>query len=349
MPRSLTLLLFCQLALYTVVVSNRGCGRPILQDNMVTEGLQRFYSPGEEVVLSCKKGLAPSSGSRTITCTASGHWTELKLTCLTKSCSSPEVLDYGDVHFNDIVYKSTINYTCYEGYTMQGASTTECLADGEWSAPPPKCLPVTCGLPPIPKYGKVVYDRLVTGNTSVYGSGVTFQCLSPLVLIGNERGFCTANGTWTEPPECSFVSCPRPTDIINGYMTIDAKREHGYKEVVRYGCNIDYVLDGPVESQCLKTGNWSEKPTCKAPCSVGIKRGRILYNGKRYWIKDFKKKISHTELVSFYCMNKDNQCGYAISSQCVDGTLKIPECYEEPSDFTYNLRYSSLPSEIDQC
>ena len=64
---------------------------------------------------------------------------------------------------------------------------------------------------------------------------------------------------------CLFpvVTCSAPTDINNGYMNIHDKREYGFKETVRYGCNIDYVLDGPVEIECLQTGDWSIKPACR--------------------------------------------------------------------------------------
>ncbi|XP_024297820.1 beta-2-glycoprotein 1 isoform X2 [Oncorhynchus tshawytscha] len=302
MAPSLSLLLICLLALYTPVASKKECGRPSLGDGMDLEGLQRVYSPGDVVVLSCKRGYTPTSGSRTIICTASGHWTKSRLKCSTKSCSFPEALDNGDMEFEDIVYQSTINYTCHEGYILQGASTIECLHDGQWSDPPPKCTPVTCGLPPIPKYGKIVYD---------------------------------------------MVTCSAPTDINNGYMNIHDKREYGFKETVRYGCNIDHVLDGPVEIECLQTGDWSIKPACRVPCKVDIKRGRILYNGRTFWIKDFEpNKISHGEVLSVYCMNKEKKCGYAVSTQCIDGKLKIPECFEEPSD---KFDDDSLPSEIAQC
>lgn len=66
-----------------------------------------------------------------------------------------------------------------------------------------------------------------------------------------------------------------------------------------------------------------------APCSVGIQRGRILYKGQRLWIKDLTpNRILHNELVSVYCENKERKCGYAVSTQCIDGNLKIPECFK---------------------
>lgn len=65
------------------------------------------------------------------------------------------------------------------------------------------------------------------------------------------------------------------------------------------------------------------------PCRVGIHRGRILYKGQRLWIKDLTpNRILHSELVSVYCLNKERNCGYAVPTQCIDGKLKIPECFE---------------------
>lgn len=66
-----------------------------------------------------------------------------------------------------------------------------------------------------------------------------------------------------------------------------------------------------------------------ASCKIGIKRGRILYNGKTFWIEDFEpNKILHADIVFVYCMNKENKCGYAVSTQCIDGKLNIPACFE---------------------
>lgn len=32
---------------------------------------------------------------------------------------------------------------------------------------------------------------------------------------------------------------------------------------VKYGCSEGYILDGPMEIVCDKSGQWSDKPTCK--------------------------------------------------------------------------------------
>ncbi|CAG5928845.1 unnamed protein product [Menidia menidia] len=141
---------------------------------------------------------------------------------------------------------------------------------------------------------------------------------------------CTSTGEWTQSNlACSQVNCGIPVNIPNGHITFAVMRPHGYKEKVKYACADHYTLDGQAEIQCQNTGNWSSMPVCRAPCTVGIKRGRIFYNAKKLWIQDLKpNRVLHGEHVVFYCLNKAEKCGYPVASTCKDGTLPIPECFE---------------------
>ncbi|MGH0139960.1 UNVERIFIED_CONTAM: hypothetical protein FKN15_070307 [Acipenser sinensis] len=223
-----------------------------------------------------------------------------------------------------------IIYQCNPGYRMTAGSRKNiCKATGTWPSPTMKCSPVTCGLPEIPKYGLIKHHTKLTGNTTYFGDTVQYECSSPYVLFGNEFGSCSANGNWTETPECKLVTCPPPTDIKNGFMSFAILRKHGYGEKIRYGCDSNYVLDGSMEIQCEKTGHWSTKPVCRASCIISVKRARIFYNGKKIWIKDLTaSRVQHAEMVAFYCKDKDRECGYPVLTQCVDGNLIIPSCYE---------------------
>ncbi|XP_061089059.1 beta-2-glycoprotein 1-like [Conger conger] len=259
-------------------------------------------------------------------------------------CSNPGPLLNGKIHIDDNLFQSIINYACNEGYILHGAITSECLHDGTWSNPLPVCEPVVCGLPKNPKYARLSY------SSSLFGDSVTYECFPPLVLFGNEVGFCRPDGSWTEPPECRLVTCQPPSAIPNGFLIVAAIREHGYTEEVRYGCYANYVLDGPKEVECQKSGYWSSKPVCRAPCTVGIKRGRIFYNNRKIWIEDFKpNRVLHSERLAVYCKNREKDCGYPVVTQCIDGELTIPACYDEPSAFRYTMFDSSLPSEIRTC
>ncbi|XP_074486721.1 beta-2-glycoprotein 1-like [Sebastes fasciatus] len=352
MERMLTLFLLCPFVFFTIVTSQQDnvCYRPVLAADIETDGLQRYYSPGVELALGCKQGYTPVSGPRKIVCGASGEWTKTRLMCIPKRCPYPDPLSNGELYYEDTVFQSIINYTCDEGYTLTGDTTAVCLANGTWSKPVPECIPVSCGLAPIPPFGMIIYDKRIRENTTDYGVGVTYKCLPPYVLIGNARAECTVSGNWTKTPECRVVTCHPPENIFKGYMSSDDQRDYDYMETIKYGCVGNYVLEGSLQIVCQRNGNWSEKPSCKAPCSVGIQKGRIVYKGQKLWIADFNPNtVLHKEIVSVYCMDKTRKCGYAVPTQCIAGKLKIPECFEEPSGIDYNLYSSSLPSEITQC
>nr|XP_046265045.1 beta-2-glycoprotein 1-like [Scatophagus argus] len=352
MESILTFSLLCQFVFFIVGTSGQDnvCFRPELAGNIEMDGLQRYFNPGAELVLTCKKGYTPVSGPRKIVCSASGEWTKTKLQCIPKHCPYPDILLNGELYYEDTVYQSTINYTCNEGFFLTGASTAECLANGTWSTPVPECIPVTCGLAPIPEFGMITYSKKIRGNTTTYGVQGTYSCLPPYVLVGNPRTECTADGIWTNTPTCQVVTCPPPENIERGYMSSNDKRDYDYMETIKYGCQGDFLIDGTHQIVCQSNGEWSEKPSCKAPCSVGVNRARILYKGQKIWIKDFSpNKILHKEIVSLYCKDNSRNCGYPVPTQCIDGKLKIPECFEEPSAVDYNLYSNSLPSEIAQC
>ncbi|KAM8842044.1 beta-2-glycoprotein 1-like [Synchiropus picturatus] len=346
----LALLLISQVALYGSVTSKKVCGRPPISDGIDEVRLKRVYEVGEEVTLTCEQGYLPSTTTpRRITCTSTGDWTASDLLCTPKMCAIPRPLQPLAMGRTEAPFKSILNFTCDDGYVMQGANESHCQHDGTWSHTPPLCKAVNCPLPAPPRDGKITHDKTVTGSHTIYGQSWTYEC-NPPKAPSFERGSCRADGTVPEPPVCREVSCPIPTNIPNGFITFAVMRTHSYKETVKYGCNENYVLDGEAERLCTNTGNWSAPPVCRAPCKVNIKRGRIFYNSKKLWIADLKpNRVLHGEHVVFYCMNKEDRCGYPVASTCQDGTLPIPQCFEEPGKVEYTLRPKSLPSEIAMC
>ncbi|KAG7486965.1 hypothetical protein JOB18_043244 [Solea senegalensis] len=346
----LALLLLCQGFLCTTVTSKKVCGRPPITDGIDETTLKRVFEVGDEVTLTCERGYLPSTTtSQRITCTATGEWTQSNLACSPKMCPIPRPLQPLAKGRTEAPFRSVLNFTCDDGYVMLGANESKCSHDGTWSNPPPLCKAVNCPLPKPPTEGRIVHDTPVTGNTIMYGQSWTYECNSPKAPT-YERGSCKADGTATEPPLCQEVSCRIPAGIPNGFITFAVMRQHGYKEKVKYACNENYILDGDAEVQCQNTGNWSSKPVCRAPCTVGINRGRIFYNAKKLWIADLKpNRVLHREPVVFYCLNKAERCGYPVATTCNDGVLPIPECFEEPGKIEYTLRPKTLPSEIAMC
>ncbi|XP_024115115.1 beta-2-glycoprotein 1 [Oryzias melastigma] len=329
---------------------NAGCVRPILDAKIELATNQTHFSPGVPITLSCKQGYTPVSGPRRIVCTVDGTWTNTRYMCIPKRCPYPDPPAHGELYYEDTVYLSTINYTCDEGYTLNGSSTAVCQANATWSTPAPECKAVSCGLAPIPQFGLIIYDKTVRGGKTYFGTGGTYRCLPPYALFGNPRAECTISGTWTRTPECRVVTCPPPDNIEKGYMSNEDRRDFDFMETVKYGCNDNYALDGNMEIVCQQDGNWSEMPSCKASCPVEIQRAKIEYNGEKILISDLKiKVILHKEIISVYCKDTVRNCTYPIPTQCIDGVLKLPECFEELSEFEYNLNSTSHPSEIQQC
>ncbi|XP_056264532.1 beta-2-glycoprotein 1-like [Pseudoliparis swirei] len=350
MAPALALLLLCQVALYTAVTSKNVCSRPDVAEGIEELTLNRVYEVGDQVNLVCERGFLPSTATpRKLTCTDAGGWTPADLACTPKMCPIPRPLQPLAMGRTEAPFKSVLNFTCDDGYVMQGANESICSHDGTWSNPPPLCKVVNCPLPKSPRDGRIVYDKPFTGSTTRYGQSWTYEC-NPRLAPSYERGSCMADGSATEPPLCREVRCTIPTALRNGFITFAVMRQHGYKETVKYACNENYILDGEAEVQCQNSGNWSSKPVCRAPCKVGIKRGRIFYNARKLWIADLKpNRVLHGEHVAFYCLNREARCGYAVASTCNNGNIPIPECFVEPGKVEYTLRAKTLPSEITTC
>ncbi|XP_015270400.1 PREDICTED: beta-2-glycoprotein 1-like [Gekko japonicus] len=188
---------------------------------------------------------------------------------------------------------------------------------------------VICPPPPISEFGALSYHRLKPGNISVFQDEIKFECLLPSALIDNETARYLALQKWSGIPECRKVKCPYPAEIKNGFISFGLREIYQYKNRVTYGCDPTYVMDGPAESTCEKTGDWSTKPTCKAPCKILVKRATVLYNQQRVNVQDhLKGGIQHAETIWFFCKNKDQHCSYTVPAQCIDGNLTAPACFK---------------------
>ncbi|KAJ7318004.1 hypothetical protein JRQ81_004166 [Phrynocephalus forsythii] len=328
------LLLFWAAALAHPVLVARACSRPPEVPFASIDAPKAEYNVGEEILYHCNPGYILRSGSRKYICPLSGRWPSISVTCIPRKCPYPGPLPNGNIELTDLSYPNFVNFSCEPGYTLQGPKTSQCLADGQWSAKLPQCQPVICPPPPVSEFSALSYRRLKSGNISVFQDKIELECLPPLALFGNETAFCQANGSWTAMPECRSVECPRPQEIENGFIQFALRRSFHYKATVTYGCNDPYVLDGPTESRCEKTGQWSTKPMCRASCQIPVKRATVLYNDQKVKVQDhLQSGIRHAETIWFFCKNKEQHCSYKAPAQCIDGVLTAPTCFKERSWF----------------
>ncbi|XP_032994781.1 beta-2-glycoprotein 1 isoform X1 [Lacerta agilis] len=244
----------------------------------------------------------------------------------------PEIpLATADIQKEEFNMGEEITYHCNPGYVAQsGSRSYTCPWSGRWPIVTFRCIPVVCPPPPVSEFGALTYHKLLPGNVSVFQDVIKFECLPPLALFGNETAKCLASGNWSELPECRSVECPYPEQIENGFINFALRRTYKYKETVQYGCNLPYVLDGASASSCEKTGTWSTKPACRAPCAIPVKRATVLYNEQKLKVQDhLRDGIKHGETIWFFCKNKEQQCSYTVPAQCIDGTLSVPACFKE--------------------
>ncbi|XP_075025547.1 beta-2-glycoprotein 1 isoform X1 [Calonectris borealis] len=341
-------LLACAVALSHCTLAAKVCPRPPEVLFATIDVNKSVYDVGEEIEYTCRPGFVPNNGQRKYTCLPTGKWPLNTLLCLPKRCPSPGPLQHGKIDFIDLHYQSSISFSCEPGYNLVGTRTSQCMADGKWSGTFPQCQPVTCAPPSLPEFGVLSYRRLKPGNISNFLDTITFECVPPLALIGNETATCMANGNWSSIPECKVVTCPTPTGIENGFIEFAVRRTYHYNESVSFVCQSSYVLDGPKHSRCEKTGNWSTKPTCKGPCKIPVKKAVVLYNGEKKRVQnDLKEGIQHGETISFFCKNKEKSCAYTVAVPCVDGNLTLPACFKERGFFSTLVKKD--PSDMKPC
>ncbi|XP_012938062.1 sushi, von Willebrand factor type A, EGF and pentraxin domain-containing protein 1 [Aplysia californica] len=227
---------------------------------------------GSSVSYSCSQGFV-KSGPEALLCTETGQWSSQNHACLPIDCLDPQPLTNGKPEYSTTIYKSEVVYTCLEGYTLQGDTSSRCLDSGLWSSVNTQCIPVDCFDPPSLGNGNALY------NSTIFGSKVRYQCNNGYQLFGDAQALCTSTGLWSEgSTRCELIQCSPPVDIANGQV-IYSSQSHG--SVAVYTCLPGYELEGFPSIICSNTGTWEgEIPvcivtSCQAPPE--IQHGSVVY------------------------------------------------------------------------
>ena len=112
-------------------------------------------------------------------------------------CGDPGTPASGLKQLTRTTYNARVQYTCLDGFSLQGQQERVCQANGRWSGSLPACVPSDCGDPGAPQNGRVDVSSTSIGSTAQY------VCTEGYTLRGLKSRLCQQNGDWSgDVPEC---------------------------------------------------------------------------------------------------------------------------------------------------
>lgn len=141
-------------------------------------------------------------------CQGDGQWSGQQPKCLERSCGNPGIPSNGMKIGSNHSYGASIQFTCNQGYTLQGSQERICQNSGEWSGSQPTCQIVSCGDPGSLSNGFKVGDKFT------FGESVIYDCNAGYKLQGSIIRTCGGNGQWSgSAASCVASNCGK---ILNG-------------------------------------------------------------------------------------------------------------------------------------
>jgi len=115
------------------------CSPPVMPANGSYAPINATYNYADEVEFSCRLGF-DRYGPNTLYCNATGQWSEDSPVCQIKDCGNLTIPANGQVwHAAGTTFGQSANYSCDEGYTLNGTDTRTCNESGNWTLEAPHC------------------------------------------------------------------------------------------------------------------------------------------------------------------------------------------------------------------
>ncbi|XP_048353504.1 E-selectin isoform X1 [Sphaerodactylus townsendi] len=214
---------------------------------------------------SCEEGYT-LRGLSQIQCSSEGHWSAPISHCEMVKCEAIPQPERGFVncsHTDGETVNSTCQFSCEEGYILQGSSQIQCSSQGQWSAPIPQCKEVKCGAVQPPEGGFVNCSH--TDTNLVFNSTCQFSCEEGYTLQGSSQIQCSSKGHWSASiPHCEIAKCESLTAPEKGFLNC-THPDFAYRTLCEVSCMDGWMLNGSYALQCLASGKWTAGlPTCEA-------------------------------------------------------------------------------------
>nr|XP_058901588.1 complement decay-accelerating factor isoform X3 [Kogia breviceps] len=174
---------------------------------------QNYFPEGSTVEYDCRLGfIRDHSLSGKLTCLQNFTWSKPDEFCKKKSCGNPREIKNGHVSITrDLLFGSSIHFSCNTGYKLVGATSSYCSLAGntvEWSGRFPECQEILCPEPPEVDHGMIENEQ----SSYAYRQSVTYKCMKGFTLHGESSIYCTVKddqGEWSgPPPECKATRSP---------------------------------------------------------------------------------------------------------------------------------------------
>ncbi|XP_071494425.1 CUB and sushi domain-containing protein 3-like [Diadema antillarum] len=168
-------------------------------------------------------------------------------------------------------------FSCSQGYYLQGITTVTCHHNRTWSGKLPSCHLITCSSEdiPAPDHGRKVG---CSDDREDYGTSCTLACedgyepTTPISKTCSDDGDGDDEGVWTGSDiACTIVTCPALTPPANGaisqcsFMGVvepTTSPSQNYSAVCTVACNTGFTMtEGSAQRTCLSTGSWETSPT----------------------------------------------------------------------------------------
>ncbi|XP_041863261.1 E-selectin isoform X2 [Melanotaenia boesemani] len=179
------------------------------------DGTGMKFSYGNTCSFSCEQGFELQGAHITI-CSEDGQWSEALPVCKAVQCSAVQDLQNGVVKCEGgtgmkFSYGNTCSFSCEQGFELQGANTTICSEDGQWSEAMPICSAIRCPHLEAPENGNMTCSK----HEPVFSSQCSFTCDQDFALDGHELLTCVHNGSWSgKKPTCQAVLSRNVTTAI---------------------------------------------------------------------------------------------------------------------------------------
>uniref|UniRef100_A0A8B9PY39 E-selectin n=1 Tax=Apteryx owenii TaxID=8824 RepID=A0A8B9PY39_APTOW len=234
---------------------------------------------GATCEFTCEEGFA-LTGPAMLQCGSSGAWDRQQPACAAVRCEAVTWPEEGFVSCEDapadLTYRSRCDFHCSEGYVLQGPSSVQCMAQGQWSEPFPKCKAVTCPALEMPAHGFVNCSH--SSAELSWGATCEFTCEEGFALTGPAMLQCGSSGAWDrQQPACAVVQCAPLSSPEKGFVDcLHGAGNFTYSTACHFSCIEGWKLNGSHVLECSHSGNWSASlPTCEASeqvsyLSVGI-------------------------------------------------------------------------------